>query len=577
MKNQEKSRRRGNGGHAFSLGRKLTAAFITVSLLVGVIAGVAYVFLNRLDENYSELLRQNTAALDQVAKLEIETQRQNSLLFGYIVEPSAEKEQPLTEANEQLSALINEIVSASAGKAQEPAASSLSESNATFARLLGKVREYVQSGKPDLAKAEALMWAIPTSDTMIQGASELRTLQENELQAKLSEFQKESALTLWILALCGGGAILFAVLTGVMLSRQIVKPMRVMVKGARDLADGDLTLAEAAVRNRDEIGELADAFNYMRRSWQEMIGNLGRHAGRVTSSADQLRRQSEQFRTSSEEISEIMGGISAGSEEQVQSVELGVAQVAEMAAGAREMAGLADDARLQSESAVKETRAGEEIVASAAAQMATIRRQMDELRAFIERLGVRSGQIAEAAELISGIAKQTQMLSLNASIEAARAGEAGKGFAVVAGEVRKLSAETGAAAAGVAEMVEGVRSEMERVIEAAHAGSQEVAAGITTVRQAGEVFTSIRQAVEQVAGRIGRVAGQVEQLSSQSDAVVQAISTIDRVAQQTAAGSREVYAHTEEQYAGVQEMMASMEALSQLSEELQAMIGKFKV
>ncbi|MNO17554.1 Methyl-accepting chemotaxis protein McpB [compost metagenome] len=566
-----------NGRLAFSLGRKLTAAFITVSLLVGVIAGVAYVFLNRLDHNYSELLRQNTAALDQVAKLEIETQRQNSLLFGYIVEPSSEKEQALTEANEQLSALIDEIVSASASEEQGAVATSLSESNATFARLLVKVRDYVQSGKPDLAKAEALMWAIPTSDTMIQGAGDLRMLQENQLQDKLREFQRESTLTMWILALCGTVAILFAILTGVMLSRQIVKPMRVMVSGARELAEGNLTLTETVVRNRDEIGELAAAFNHMRRSWQDMIGNLGRHAGRVADSADQLRSQSEQFRASSGEISGIMGQISAGSEEQVQSVELGVAQVTNVAAGAREMAELADDARQQSAAAVNETRAGEEIVASAAAQMATIRRQMDELRAFIERLGVRSGQIAEAAELIAGIAKQTQMLSLNASIEAARAGEAGKGFAVVAGEVRKLSAETGAAAAEVAEMVEGVRSEMEMVIEAAQAGSHEIAAGIATVQQAGEVFTSIRQAVEQVASGIGRVAGQVEQLSSQSEAVVQAITTIDRVAQQTAGGSREVYAHTEEQYAGVQEMMASMEGLSQLSEELQALIGKFKV
>lgn len=110
MKDKGNSPMNRNGRLAFSLGRKLTAAFITVSLLVGVIAGVAYVFLNRLDHNYSELLRQNTAALDQVAKLEIETQRQNSLLFGYIVEPSPEKEQALTEVNKQLSALIDEIV-----------------------------------------------------------------------------------------------------------------------------------------------------------------------------------------------------------------------------------------------------------------------------------------------------------------------------------------------------------------------------------------------------------------------------------------------------------------------------------
>ncbi|MGG6309393.1 methyl-accepting chemotaxis protein [Paenibacillus macerans] len=576
MKQTGSSRVRMNG-RGFSLGRKLTAAFTTVSLLVGVIAGVAYVFLDRLDRSYSLLLAQNTAALDQVSGLEVDTQRQNSLLFGYIVEPTPDKEKQLTAANEQLGAWIGEMESASLSEEKTSVITSLSESNATFARLLAKVRDYVNQGKPDLAKAEALMWAIPTSDEMIEGAGELRTLQANELQDKLDRYQREASLTVWLLVLCGAVAILFAVLTGVALSRQIVKPMQVMVKGARELADGDLATAETVVNNRDEIGELAAAFNHMRRSWHGMIGDLGHHAGRVAESAEQLRLQSEQFRASSGEISSIMGRISAGSEEQVQSVELGVAEVTDMANGARDMAALAEEAERQSSLAMQETLAGEEIVTSAAAQMGTIRHNMTELSSFIERLGERTGQIVEAAGLIGGIAKQTQMLALNASIEAARAGEAGKGFAVVAGEVRKLSAETGSAAAGVAELMEGVRSEMELVIEAADVGTREVAAGLATVNRAGETFSSIRRAVEQAAGQIGRVAGRVERLSAQSDAAVQAIASIDRVAQQTADGSREVYAHTEEQYAGVQEMMASMDGLSRLSEELKAMIGKFRL
>ncbi|MUT67939.1 methyl-accepting chemotaxis protein [Paenibacillus sp. NEAU-GSW1] len=225
----------------------------------------------------------------------------------------------------------------------------------------------------------------------------------------------------------------------------------------------------------------------------------------------------------------------------------------------------------------EETVSGERIMLSAVAQMDAIRLQMDDLGMSISRLAERSKLIVSAVSLISSISKQTQMLALNASIEAARADESGKGFAVVAEEVRKLSVQTGTAASEVSSIVLGVRSEMELVIDAAKAGSLEVAAGLTAADQVGQSFTSIRRAVGEVAGQIGKVSERAEQLAEQSDAAVRSIRSIDRIVQQTADGSREVYAHTEEQSAGVQEMTAAMESLSVLSEQLQGMFGKFKV
>lgn len=567
-------------GHStirFSLGRKLTAAFFAVSLLVGATAGVAYTFLNKLDRNYSSLLETYAASIEKVSKIDMGTQRQNSMLFGYLVDPTSEKEKQLSEINSTLGMLIGTMESTPGDEEREKMIGSLAESNETFARLLVKVHSYVNQDRQDLAKTEALMWSIPLTDTMNGAAEKLRASEKDALQKELNHYKKESEATVRTLIICSIAVLIIAISIGLLLSRLIVRPMRSMVRAVGEMAAGDLTAAAVEVNNRDEIRELASAFNGMKSNWHRMINDLRQHAGRVANSAERLRQQSDQFVQSSEQISVIMGEISVGTEEQAQSVELGVSKVAAMSSSADEIAVLAEKADRYSSNVLRETVAGEQIVNLTIDQMQVIQRQMNDLGAFIERLSTRSDQIVKAAALIANISNQTQMLALNASIEAARAGESGRGFAVVANEVRKLSVQTGITAAEVSSLVEGVRSETELVINAAKSGSEEVSAGLIKVNQAGEVFSSIRQAVEEVNGQISRVSEQADQLAQQSEAAVQVIRSIDRVAQQTADGSREVYAHTEEQHAGVQEIMGAMEGLSQLSEELQAMIGKFKV
>ncbi|MDJ0684305.1 MAG: methyl-accepting chemotaxis protein [Alphaproteobacteria bacterium] len=86
----------------------------------------------------------------------------------------------------------------------------------------------------------------------------------------------------------------------------------------------------------------------------------------------------------------------------------------------------------------------------------TIKREVEELSQEIDRVG-------SFAQNIDKIAKQTNLLALNATIEAARAGDAGKGFAVVAGEVKTLSSETARATQEISEVVDGLRSRIERL------------------------------------------------------------------------------------------------------------------
>lgn len=75
------------------------------------------------------------------------------------------------------------------------------------------------------------------------------------------------------------------------------------------------------------------------------------------------------------------------------------------------------------------------------------------LEEILNQLNAQANDINRISALISRVAEQTNLLSLNAAIEAARAGEHGKGFAVVASEVRKLAQQAGGAAAEITKVL----------------------------------------------------------------------------------------------------------------------------
>lgn len=560
-----------------SLRGKIVGTFVIVSLLVAVTSGMSYTYLNKVDRSYSKLLNDNVMILHHVAEIKEKTQMQNSLLLGYVLNPAKDKEKLLTETNAELSTLIGEMSNLAGNEDEQGAIQSMADSNQTFMRLVNKVTEYADKGKVDLAKAEAMQWAIPTTETLTQSAAKIevleRAVQEVDTARNHDVVQSIVRTLIWVSL----AAFVFALAIGLLLSRTIVNPIRSMVRAAERIADCDLTSGSIYVNNRDELRDLAMAFNVMKANLHSLISQVGSSAQHVAAASDALSNNAEQVSESSERITYTIQEISTGTDAQVRSVQQGVSIMEEMSAAVFQIASVTQSANRQSLLAQQAAGAGNTAVETAITQMQAISQKMKVLEESVQRLGERSEQIVQANAIIAGIARQTNMLALNASIEAARAGAAGKGFAVVADEVRKLAWQTGEAAEEVTQLVSSIQEETSVVMNSTQAGSLEVETGLEVVGVAQATFLRISDAMDDVARQIAEVAASSAAISGKTGAAVDVIRGIDEVAGQTASGARNVSSNIEGQYASMEEIVSSASVLSSMAGDLQGLIARFRV
>lgn len=159
-------------------------------------------------------------------------------------------------------------------------------------------------------------------------------------------------------------------------------------------------------------------------------------------------------------------------------------------------------------------------------------RSRDEVLNTVRTLSDASGSLREMAEDVSSLARQTNLLSLNAAIEAARAGPSGRGFAVVAGEVRRLSQESGETGKRIGSQVDKFSQSMQQAMSQATKSAE----SDTLAMHSSE--TSINQVVDRVDGAVKqlhqRAADQTMQgqlIKAQVEQVLIAFQFQDRVHQ----------------------------------------------
>lgn len=268
--------------------------------------------------------------------------------------------------------------------------------------------------------------------------------------------------------------------------------------------DGDLTQV-ITINQKDELGELAQAFNGFVASLRSIIVALKQETEQIIGATNTLDTSSREANITAEQQSRLADMI--------------VTSVHEMATATKEIAESAQHTSAQVDDISRMTKDGETAVNASVVQMETMSDVINNATELSHILKVDSESIASVIDVIRSIAEQTNLLALNAAIEAARAGEQGRGFAVVADEVRTLANRTQQSTDEINTMIEKLHLGVGRVVEAISAGQKNVEASLGTTQTTREALNTIIQTVDQVNMMALQTAAATEEQSQVSEEV----------------------------------------------------------
>ena len=335
-------------------------------------------------------------------------------------------------------------------------------------------------------------------------------------------------------------------LLGVAVRRPLVR----LIARAREMASGeaDLTVRLPA-SSRDEMGEVAQAFN-------DFVGNLQTLVSQVLSTAAGVSKGAEEILSASRSVLERATQQDQRTHAAAASAEEMSVTIAEVARGAHEAADVAN-------SVAETAERGKTVVEEGMASMSRVEVRVQAISETVRELGARNQAIGEVMQVIDDIADQTNLLALNAAIEAARAGEHGRGFAVVADEVRKLSEKTAHATRQVRDTVAAIQNETGAAVSSVKTGLEEVSRSGDLSRRAGQALRDIMAKIEQNSEMVTHIAGATQQQSAAVSEIGQNIDSIANLAGEVVSG--------------MEQTSATADRLGHEIRCLEELVGRFRV
>ncbi|MFD2112069.1 methyl-accepting chemotaxis protein [Thiorhodococcus fuscus] len=410
----------------------------------------------------------------------------------------------------------------------------------------------IQDAKPVVEEDEGnLMAVVPirfSDATQVWGLQLTLPLSWLEAQVDGAAAQGRQAIAFMI-----GVAVLVLVLgMGLMLAVAtfIVRPIRQLSLALHDISEGEGDLThDLDDSGRDEIADLARAFNGFQAKLRVLIRQLGDGGGQVAASADQLSATSNR-------------GAGIVSQQQLETDQVATA-MNEMTATVAEVARHAAQAAEATRQADQQADSGRAAVGRAVETMQMLSQQVQSATDAIARVSSDAGQITSILDVIGGIADQTNLLALNAAIEAARAGEQGRGFAVVADEVRTLAQRTQNSTREIQEMIDRLQTGTRGAVEVMDAGRDKAQGGLNAVAEAADAIETMASSVAAIKDMNIQIASAAEEQTAVAGEIDRNLANIAQLVDQVSADTSEI--------SGAAEM------LKQLASDQNARVGRFKV
>ncbi len=379
----------------------------------------------------------------------------------------------------------------------------------------------------------------------------------------------------------GAGVLIVVVfsLLGIVIVSQIVKKIHGSIKVIEEVSEGNLTVtvAETDLHARDEVGDVLRSVHKLQTKLSSIVGDINLICEKVNDATNSLNEQAELSATHLSQIDIAVDEIAQGATTQAQETQETTENVIVMGdmieknnIQIENLNTITEDMNKTGENAIGTLKELEEINVNSKDAMEVIYNQTNTTNESAMK-------IQEAINLITDIAEETNLLSLNASIEAARAGEQGRGFAVVAGQIQKLAEQSNESARKIEEIVSSLLSDSDKAVATMNEVRKIMGEQSEKVDKTSEMFRQLKAGVDQSVTSVNVIADSTKEIDKTRVSVVDSAQSLTSIAQENAASTEQTSAAVSELSEIVQEISRDAKNLEEIAQRLHSEFQFFKV
>ena len=379
-------------------------------------------------------------------------------------------------------------------------------------------------------------------------------------------------------ALGGFLAVVFAIL-GFFFSTRMFKRVGQMQGMIDRMKNLDFTVDETETKllqSKDECGIMAKALASLQQKLGETVSQIKNQSDRLFDSSNGMYKNISNMTQTTDQVDRAVQEIAEGATNQANETQKANENVITIGTMIEDTNNEVEELKKTAKNMQEAQRTAHEILEELGTVNQHTKASVEEIAQQTMTTNVSATKIREVTGLITDIAEETNLLSLNASIEAARAGEAGRGFAVVASQIQKLAEQSDVSAKQIENIIDQLVADSEKAVATMEQVQRIIDEQSRDVDRTGEVFRSVSDGIQKSIDGINLIGQKVQNMDQARIAVVDTVSNLSAIAEENAASTQESSASVTSITGIADEMQISSEDMRKIAEDLDQRMAAFK-